>query len=1000
MNKWFFRFSVLSVLFVAPALGADLTITTATTDPVNTADGDGSGAGDITITEIGSIELDVLPIPDGEDAAPVTVPAITLNSQNNVTHDGSIVVRHFDSPVGILIGTGSEGDVTIGGSILVEGTDDGVGTTDGDGFLAPNSIGLELNSSGGFVGNIVTEAGSSIIARGRTPTGIFLRSNITGDVLLDGSTSGQGNTAVGIQTLGSISGTFRNNGLIKSEPKAISEQLFYGSGTSKPLSPGSALIIGGNVGEGVLNNGPNNNDTPRAEIFTQGTAPALRISPSLEFGADLTIGKSTRTDLPENSFANRGDITAQPLWPEADAIAVQVGGSVSYDTIFTHNFYNSGKIHAYPTSSNSNATSGLSKPSNATAILLGDRSIVPEIINDAGWIRAITAGPEGGNAFAIDIDKDASLPRLVNRGDIYAFADSTDEDATGLRAFGIRDRSGSLVYIENSGMIAASAVGINTTTVAVDLSEATTPITLDNRNEVLGDVFFGSGGTPSIFYIQGEKALVSGAISSGSTVNITVSDPSMNIGNTKKGGHLNTPSVRNAGIFEVFDGGKVTIELGQETGPLIDIQGAGNFAAGSSLFLSPISFIQEQKYELVRADGGLTIAAGVTDTAEAPFLFNGIFSSEGDSLFLDVVLKSATELGLEGNGAAIYQGVAHAALNDDELGAFLLGVSSNAAVQDTVKQFAPHDNNISRSVALMLTDPTGSKVSGRQRRLQLHPNATDNGGVWISGEYNIFKQSGTNGFDGTGGGGAIGIDWGERDGGHFGVAYNFFHGGADGKDITARSVDTDWSIFSFYMGIADGSAFLDAQANIGFGKVEGKREVNVEALSRTANTRDWSEMLASGNVSAGYKIDLGELQFAPQGGVEYTSISRSAYTETNGGAGVNLSVQDSQEHLLRGFFGASFGGEIDSGGISILPLAHFGAQHNFLNDMEAIIVQFTSVPGTSYTTFGQQPGTTAFVGGLALDVSMGWWSVGTYYDTTMASGEITHSAGGNMYIRF
>jgi uncharacterized protein with beta-barrel porin domain len=329
-----------------------------------------------------------------------------------------------------------------------------------------------------------------------------------------------------------------------------------------------------------------------------------------------------------------------------------------------------------------------------------------------------------------------------------------------------------------------------------------------------------------------------------------------------------------------------------------------------------------------------------------------------------------------------------------------LGLSSNAAVHDTVGQFVAHDNTVPRNVALMLTDPNGGNVAGRQRRLQLHPEATNNGGVWISAGYNIFNQSGADGYDGSGGGGTIGIDWGARDTGHFGVAYSVFHGGADGKDLTARKVDVDWNLFSLYIGVADGPVFANAQINIGLGDVEGKREINVGEVSRIAETRDWTEVMAAGSLSAGYVLELGALQLAPQGGVEYMSLDSSAYTETNGGAGVNLSVQDSQTNVLRGFAGVSLGGEIESGVISLNPLAHFGVQHNFLNDADTTISQFISVPGTDYTTIGRQPGATAFVGGVSLDASLGWWSVGAYYNAIIGSGETTHTAGGNMYMRF
>jgi outer membrane autotransporter protein len=202
------------------------------------------------------------------------------------------------------------------------------------------------------------------------------------------------------------------------------------------------------------------------------------------------------------------------------------------------------------------------------------------------------------------------------------------------------------------------------------------------------------------------------------------------------------------------------------------------------------------------------------------------------------------------------------------------------------------------------------------------------------------------------------------------------------------------------MGLDNGPLFGNAQINVGAGDIEAQRQINVGGLSRTATSRDWTETLASGTLSGGYLIEFGELQLAPQGGLEYISLGRSSYEEGGGGAGVNLNVRDSRENLFRGFLGTSLGGTIDSGGLVIAPQAHVGVHHNFLNDVEAIVSEFVSAPGTSYTTVGQVPGSTSFVGGIAVDVSMGYWTIGAHYDAIISSGETVHSAGGNLYIKF
>lgn len=994
MKKWVFPFLVLGALAVSSAIASDLTITTQTTEPVETVAAANDTPGDITISSTGAIELGLLEIPEGEVVTPPAVPAITLNSNNSVTNDGSIIVRHFQDPIGVLIEGGHFGFLTSNGSILVEGSDDGIATTTDDAFTTLSPIGLLLNDVGTFTGDIVTGAGSTITVRGQSPTGISLQSAITGDVRLDGSLMSIGGGAIGVRTITPISGTFLNSGSIMSVPRDD------GDGTARPTLPGGALIIGGNVGSGILNDGPDGDTTPIAQISTNGSAPALRIAPATGIAADLTVGTFSDIALAEYSFVNRGEIIGAPIWPSTDASAIELGGSGDFLTSFTGDFYNSGMIGALATSDNSNTTNFSPAASDATAIFLDSNSVVPELENAvSGVIEAMTDGPVGGNATAISIGASGSLPSLINDGSILANAFATIDETSGLDAYAIRDRSGTLTNIVNSGTISATASGSNTLIIAADLTRATTPISFMNTGAVVGDVLFGTGATPSTLSIQGADALVSGFVSSGSAVDVSISGDG-------SGGTLITSGVRNAGTFDVGPGGVVGLEIGQGPGPLIEASGAASFAAGSSLFLTPVSFLAEQRYELVAADGGLTIASGVTDGTNVPFLFNGFFgvvenaNSDRASLVLDVALKSADELGLAQNGAALFQGVAQAALLDDELGAELLSLDSNAAVADAVEQFVPNDRSIPRAIGLMLTDPAGGNVAGRQRRMRMHPDATGDGGVWMAGGYNIFDRSGEGGYDGDGVTGTIGIDFGERDKGHFGFAYSFFHGGADGTGVTARSVDVDWNVFTLYMGIDQGNAFANAQANVGVADVEGMRQVNVGNLSRVAQSHDWTEVLASGSVSAGYLLDLGEFQLAPQLGVDYTSLNRSNYTEGGGGNGVNLEVQDSQENFLRGYFGASFGGAIDGGGVTILPQAHGGVQHDFLNDEEAIVAGFESVPGTSFTTFGAQAGGTGFVGGVGVDVSMGWWAVGAYYDAIIRSNETVHSAHGNLYMRF
>jgi hypothetical protein len=72
------------------AAADDLPITTATTTPVTTDPALNGTAGDITISNTGSIAITV-------------GAAVTVNSNNDVTNDGTISTLNSDDTVGILL---------------------------------------------------------------------------------------------------------------------------------------------------------------------------------------------------------------------------------------------------------------------------------------------------------------------------------------------------------------------------------------------------------------------------------------------------------------------------------------------------------------------------------------------------------------------------------------------------------------------------------------------------------------------------------------------------------------------------------------------------------------------------------------------------------------------------------------------------------------------------------------------------------------------------------
>ncbi len=952
-----------SALVALPAFGADQNITTTVTSPVSTS----VQSGNITISSTGSVAVTGQTIPDGE-----TFPtaAVTIDSNHSVTNAGTISAKAADTPVAVELVGGNTGNFTNSGIIRAEGETVALTSTEG--------VGVLVNGAGNFVGDIVMSAGSQVTATGATARGISILTGLDGDLVLDGSVKGIGAGSNAVDTAATITGSITNGGELSTDSGD--------TGTlAAPTSPGSALRIGGSVLGGIENEAT-------GTISTLGSSPAVRIAPVTAFDADVHIGEFMPSGY---SFINRGDIVGQAIWPNTSTTAVQIGGNTSYDTILDQGFYNSGLVSAMATSDNDKATNSAEAPSNATALFLAANAQVPDLVNDTdGVIEAETGGPAGGNATGIDIATTASLPIITNNGTISALSATTNDDLGGLFAYAIRDRSGTLTSITNSGTISAVAGGSSGRAFAADLRNASTAVTFANTGTVVGDIHFGTS-FDSLFTVEGADASFEGFIESGGKVDVRVS-----AGST--GGTMVTRGVRNAGEFTVGDNGVLEIEIAQSTDPIITAREAANFATPSSLYLTPTSFLVDGQYELVTSDVSIAFGdfAGTTSTADIPFLFNGSLTTDANSLYLNLDRKTVGELGLTGNSARIYDALAAAALEDDDLGVGLLALNSNDEVQDALAQFVPYDGSVSKAVAAMITDPMGGNVATRQRKLLVHRDALGQGGVWVQGSYSMFDNSGANGYDGNGGGGSIGLDWGEADAGHFGLAYNFFHGNADGTGVTARDMRIDWNILTFYLGFNEGPIFVNAQFNAGLADVEGKRHVSVGAVSRTSETRDWTETLGSGGVSAGYLVDLGDFHLAPTVGIDYMTISRSTYSESGGGAGVDLKIRDAFDDTLRGFAGLEFGGEVPTGGVTLLPQGHVGVQHNFIDDPEGVVSEFLSVPGSSFTTFGPGTDATAFVGGVGVDVSMGWWTAGVHYNTIIRSDTTTHTAGANVSARF
>ena len=501
------------LVFTFPAV-AQVSISTATTAPVQTSNG-GSPA-DIEVTSTGSITLTT-----------ANSTAVTENTNNKVTNNGSINVTNANDSTGVRILSGLTGSYSGTGSInLLEDYTRTDSDSDGflDGPLAQGSgrVGILLESGGTFTGDIALSRSNtanlagSISIEGNSSYGVSLRSilngnyrqdgtisltgdngvaldireNVTGNVEIGGATSVQGVSSVGARILGDVGGEFLVDGSISATGFYQRDASNYedpdqadsnNTGTDEPadLDPedlqngGSALEIRGSLARGILVNGaavggidPTDNVKDVVQDFNEnrssgtisvlGSAPALLIQ-----SADGAAGGNMNLGLVRETIRDTLD-------DDKDSNYEEVIGTFNYD----YGFINRGLI----------AASGVNMGFQATAVKIAGSADGNYTTNIAGGIfngGSMTGVAFEANATALQIGSGASTPQLVNTGAIR----SSVNTETNHTSYGVRIEAGASVpTVNNSGLIFTSTRGYDGNAISFqDLSGTVTNFTNSSR---------------------------------------------------------------------------------------------------------------------------------------------------------------------------------------------------------------------------------------------------------------------------------------------------------------------------------------------------------------------------------------------------------------------------------------------------------------------------------------------------------------------------------------
>ncbi|HEY2032488.1 MAG TPA: autotransporter domain-containing protein [Rhizomicrobium sp.] len=966
---------------------------------------------------------------------------IRLSTGNSVTGDilvdGTVLMQPTNltatSSSGLITAVEIDGNMT--GNLLVGSG--GVLTSYG---AASQGL-VVLGNITGFVQNlgfIDVTGRASPTTNGTNPvagTAFAISGNVTGGIYNGGPVlSGDGVTAATIESTGNsptvvIEPAFNSAttalpvviGGYTGDPSGTYSFINRGTITNTPLNPNlvsTAMLVSGasptdttTLTDGILNTG-----TISAGSTTNANATQATAVTGISIGQYANIVTGITNDLVSGANSG-GSISAivSGIKPGiASAIIIAPNATVPV-------INNAGTIVASATTTD---------PTNSSETAFGiiDQSGTLLTVNNNGTITARAAAVVNGT-FA-PLDNNANLAQSIN---LAAATSGVTVNNTGSGTI-----TGDIVLGSGNDTIntvgsAGSAI-TSTITANINFGRGDNALHIGENSQVVGDILQTKGASINITIANGGRlnATNNGETSSlrpiptGTAQNIVVSNLLLETGgelDLTVSNAYNINNAINAGpIIQATSTGSITIQdqstLAVNFGGFVSVSNVGQSAAQFIVFdttTGNLHIADPSQVQTALTTGipflfnGTVCAYGITGfTSDATCSATSALGAGHDDIVLNLTPKTANDLGLTGYAAKMFAPANAALAGDNTLGAAVIqagvpsgtkslnAVSGQKLYQQIYSAFAPDVTGSARAVAISLTDQASNIVGERQRKLRMYAGQDGDATLWaqeFGQRLNVPNKTTAAGYSNSGFGFALGMDGGDPTSGRYGGALTFYAGSTHEKEPRDSSTNSQWYMLTGYSDWRGRHLFFDSQIDIGYGNLNGKRKLTIDdvdgnlLISRTAQAKRSSEM-AAGGFTTGVIMNSGGTVFTPQLSVDALTLREEGYTESGGGAGMDLNVQPYYANSVRAFLGADLRQDLKMSSFFLQPELRAGYRYDFLDGAAKLKVKFagdqttspTVDPGQPFSITGPDPAKGNLVVGGGLAVTTDAWSVGVNYD--------------------